>query len=40
MMKVKDIRNHFIKELKDENFTVDRSGQKTIELIGASFEAD
>ena len=40
MMKVKDIRNHFIKELKNENFTVDRSGQKTIELIGASFEAD
>ena len=39
-MKVNDIRNHFIKELKDENFTVDRSGQKTIELIGASFEAD
>jgi len=37
---VNDIRNYFIEELKNENFTVDRSGQKTIELIGASFNAD
>lgn len=37
---VKDIREHFINELKDEAFTIDRTGQKTIELIGASFLAD
>ena len=39
-MKVSNIREYFIDELQNENFTVDRSGQKTIELIGASFEAD
>tara|TARA_B100000579_G_C22819416_1_gene849713 strand:+ start:242 stop:940 length:699 start_codon:yes stop_codon:yes gene_type:complete len=37
---VADIRKHFIGELKDEAFTTDRTGQKTIELIGASFIAD
>ena len=40
MQNVNDIRNYFIEELKNENFTIDRSGQKTIELIGASFNAD
>ena len=40
MYSVKDIRKFFIGELKDEAFTVDRSGQKTIELLGASFIAD
>jgi thymidylate synthase len=39
-MNVSDIRNHFINELKNENFVVDRNGGKTIELLGASFEAD
>ena len=39
-MKVNDIRNHFINELKNENFSVDRTGQKTIEMLGASFLAD
>ena len=39
-MQVKDIRQHFIDELKNENFTTDKTGQKTIEIIGASFEAD
>ena len=39
-MNVKDIRNHFINELKNERFTTDKSGQKTIEMIGASFIAD
>jgi thymidylate synthase len=39
-MQVKDIREYFINELQNENFTVDRTGQKTIELIGASFTAD
>lgn len=37
---VKDIREFFINELKDEAFTIDKTGQKTIELIGASFLAD
>lgn len=40
MMKVSDIRNYFIDELKNENFTIDKTGQKTIEMIGASFLAD
>ncbi|MAE54717.1 MAG: dCMP hydroxymethylase [Porticoccaceae bacterium] len=40
MLIVNDIRQYFIQELQDENFTVDRTGQKTIELIGASFLAD
>ncbi len=37
---VADIRKHFIGELNDEVYTTDRTGQKTIELIGASFLAD
>ncbi len=40
MMTVNDIRKHFIGELNDKEFTVDRSGMSTIELIGASFIAD
>ena len=39
-MIVNDIRQHFISELENKNFTIDRSDQKTIELIGASFIAD
>jgi len=39
-MNVADIRNHFIEALKNEEFTTDRTGSKTIELIGASFVAD
>ena len=39
-MKVSDIRQHFIDELAAERFTVDRSGSKTIEMLGASFLAD
>jgi thymidylate synthase len=39
MYTVQDIRQFFIDELKDEAFTEDRTGQKTIELIGASFLA-
>jgi hypothetical protein len=30
---VKDVRQHFINELHDENFTIDRTGAKTIELM-------
>lgn len=37
---VKDIRKHFIDELKNKNFSLDKTGQKTIEIIGASFIAD
>lgn len=40
MQSVKDIRKYFIDELKDEAFTIDKTGQKTIEMIGASFIAD
>ena len=39
-MIVNDISQHFISELENKNFTIDRSDQKTIELIGASFIAD
>ena len=40
MNKVSDIRKYFINELKAENFVTDKTGQKTIEMIGASFIAD
>ena len=39
-MTVSDIRQYFVDELHDEAFTEDRTGQKTIELLGASFLAD
>jgi thymidylate synthase len=35
-----DIKHYFIDALAREDFVMDRSGQKTIELIGASFFAD
>jgi thymidylate synthase len=35
-----DIRQFFIDELNDEAFTIDRTGQKTIEMLGANFIAD
>ena len=35
-----DIKHYFINSLDKEDFVMDRSGQKTIELIGASFFAD
>lgn len=38
-MNICDIRNHFRQELLNKNFTVDRNGSKTIELLGASFHA-
>ena len=37
---VSDIREYFIGELNDEAFTTDKTGQNTIELLGASFIAD
>ena len=36
---VKDIREFFINELKDEAFTTDKTGQQTIEMLGANFLA-
>jgi len=35
-----DIKHYFVNALDKEDFVMDRSGQKTIELIGASFFAD
>ena len=35
-----DIKQYFVNALAKEDFVMDRSGQKTIELIGASFFAD
>lgn len=40
MMKVKDIRKHFLTELAYENYVPDKTGVKTIEMIGAQFVAD
>ena len=40
MQTISNIREYFINELRLENFTVDRLGDKTIEMIGASFLAD
>jgi len=40
MLKVSDIRQHFIDELAAENFVADKTGVKTIEMLGATFEAD
>ena len=35
-----DIKHYFIDALANEQFVMDRTGQKTIEMIGASFIAD
>lgn len=40
MLKVHDIREYLIRELQAESFVVDKTGVKTIEMIGACFEAD
>lgn len=40
MLKVEDIRQHFIDELAADRFITDKTGVKTIEMIGATFEAD
>ena len=37
---VQSIRQYFLDELKDGNFTIDKTGAKTIEILGASFIAD
>jgi len=40
MLIVEDIRWHFIDELKYGRFVTDKTGVKTIEMIGACFEAN
>lgn len=40
MLKVQHIRDYFIQELKSERFVTDKTGVKTIEMIGATFEAN
>jgi len=39
-IKVKDIRAELARKFSDGAFTIDKSGVKTVELIGASFIAD
>lgn len=40
MMKVSDIRKYFMTELAYENYVPDKTGVKTLEMIGAQFIAD
>jgi thymidylate synthase len=40
MLKVEHIREHFIEELKYGRFVTDKTGVKTIEMVGACFEAN
>lgn len=40
MLKVNDIRNIIIERYKNEDFVIDRTGVKTIEVIGESFVCD
>jgi thymidylate synthase len=39
-MNVNDVRDYFKSELAHNRFTVDKTGAKTIEMLGASFIAD
>ena len=39
-LKVKDIREEFAQKLIDEDFVVDKSGGRVIEIIGATFKAN
>lgn len=39
-MRVEQIREYFKRELKYQRFTTDKTGAKTIEMLGASFLAD
>jgi len=40
MNSILDIRQYFVDELNSESYTIDKTGARTIELIGASFKAD
>ena len=39
-LEIDQLKTYFRNELRNERFTIDRNGSKTIELIGASFYAD
>ena len=39
-LEMDQVRSYFVNELRNENFTIDKTGAKTIEMIGASFYAD
>ncbi len=40
MITIAAVREYFINQLRFSKFTTDRTGAKTIEMIGASFIAD
>ena len=39
-LEIGQVRSYFVEQLARNNFTIDRNGSKTIEMIGASFYAD
>lgn len=39
-LEMDQVRSYFVNELRNKNFTIDKTGAKTIEMIGASFYAD
>ena len=39
-LEIDQVRSYFVDELRNENFTIDKTGAKTIEMIGANFYAD
>ncbi|QGH72160.1 MAG: hypothetical protein [Caudovirales sp. ctOwN3] len=40
MKTIKDIRDEFVLKLSNEEYVVDKTGVKTIEIVGAQFKAD
>ena len=40
MITIEAVRQYFRYQLRNENFTIDKTGERTIEMIGASFIAD
>ena len=40
MLKVNDIRNQLLEKYQNNDFVIDKSGSKLIEIVGASFEVD
>lgn len=40
MLTVNDLRDHFFDELASQRYTIDKTGFRTIEMLGASFLAD
>lgn len=40
MQKVNDIRNQLMQMYKDNDFVIDKTGAKTVEIVGESFVAD